>query len=81
MKTLKLPRYNYGPIVLKILSEFRRHHNLPEDLIPPPQTGQTTPEALASIVDHLLWSMGMSKRDEIIKEVEEYIDGLHRNCR
>ena len=81
MKRLKLPRYSYGPIVLRLLKEFTAHHRVAEEVIQNPSKEDTSTEALSKILDQMLWSMGTVKHNEMIDEVEEYKKGLPANHR
>lgn len=57
------------------MSDFRDHHKIPNH-IPPPQ-GNVLPHKLFSyIVDMMAYSMGAQKRNELMKELEEYKQGL-----
>jgi antitoxin component of RelBE/YafQ-DinJ toxin-antitoxin module len=79
-KTLILPRLNYGPICLKILTEFAKHNNLPITLLMP-EAKQATHQALARIFDILLLSMGEEKRNELLNDAEEYFNDLPPSVR
>lgn len=74
-KTLRLPELNYGPICMKILKEFINHHKLPNDL-PIPEKGLFLEESLARIFNVMLYSMGEQKREELLKDSEEYLRSL-----
>lgn len=78
-KTLRLPRISYGPICLKILDDFIKHHNLPD--LPKPQPNNTVDDALSKIFDIILHSLGDEKRDAILKEVEEYCQSIPPSAR
>jgi hypothetical protein len=70
-RSLNLPRGNYGPFCLKIIQEFVAHHKLPANL-PVPVAGLSTHVALSRIFDIMLHSMGEEKREEILKNLDEY---------
>lgn len=74
-RALKLPKAKYGPLCLRLMQEFIKHHNLPEDL-PVPCPGLTNHESLARIFDILLHSLGKEKRDELLKECDIYFDSV-----
>jgi hypothetical protein len=74
-KELKLPIHNYGPIALKILSDFKEFHKLPNDL-KVPDIADTIESAISKILNIMISSMGESKKNEIIEEVEKYKDGM-----
>ena len=70
-----LPKHRYEPFFLKIMSDFRSFHKIP-DIIKPPQ-GSVLPHKLFSyILELMAYSMGREKRDEIAKELEDYKQGL-----
>lgn len=72
---MNLPKKNYEPFFLKVMNDFINYHNLPKD-IPPPQ-GHSLPHKLFSyIIDLMSHSMGKEKREELIKELEDYKLGL-----
>jgi len=73
-RALKLPSVNYGPFCLKILNEFIAHNKLPD--LPLPNPGDKTTDALSKIFDVILSSMGEEKRDEIMKNLDEYAMGI-----
>ncbi len=70
-RSLQLPSIKYGPFCMKILQEFITHHNLSKDL-PLPTSGLSTHVALSRIFDVILYSMGEEKREEIMKELDQY---------
>ena len=70
-KSLKLPKHNYGPFCLKILSEFIAHHNIQKGL-PIPCPGLSLEDSLSRIFDIMLHSMGEQKRLEILEDLEKY---------
>lgn len=74
-KKLILPRVEYGPFCLKILNDFINHHKLSKNL-PVPSNGITNHEALSRIFDIMIHSMGDEKRQEILKDLEEYNKGI-----
>lgn len=70
-KELRLPEKHYGPLCLKIFSDFCNHHGLPENM-PKPEPGLLMHLSLSRILDMMAYSMGNDKREAIIKEIEEY---------
>lgn len=74
-KNLRLPSKDYGPICMKILKSFIKHHKLLEDL-PVPEKGHSAEQALAKIFDIMLYSMGDEKRETLLKESEEYFNSI-----
>lgn len=80
IRSLHLPSGNYGPFCLKILHDFIEHHKLSSDL-PLPIPGLTTHEALSRIFDVMLHSMGEEKRQETLKNLDEYSMGIPAHFR
>ena len=74
-KSLMLPKKNYEPFLLKIFSDFRAYHNLP-DTIPPPSAGVMIHAVFSYIAELMVQSMGSEKHQELIRELEEYKQGL-----
>jgi hypothetical protein len=71
LEKLALPRAHYGPICLRLLDAFIQYHHLPKDLIIP--QGCKKPELILShIFDAMLHTMSSERRQELIKEVQEY---------
>lgn len=71
-KILKLPIADYGPMCGRILHEFCLYHNLSADL-PVPSVGLPISVSLSRIFDIMLHSMGQEKRDQMIRESNEYL--------
>lgn len=72
---INLPKKNFEPFFLKVLNDFIHHHNLPKDI--PVPNGCALPHKIFSyIVDILAHSMGEEKRNQLIKELEDYKLGL-----
>lgn len=70
-ESLILPKQWYEPFFMKILSDFREHHNIPENI--PLPSGKMEPHKLLSyILDIMVHSMGEEKHISILKELEEY---------
>lgn len=65
----------YEPFLLKIMSDFRNHHGLP-DTIPPPQNGVMIHAVFSYIAELMAQSMGTEKHQALLKECEEYKQGL-----
>lgn len=57
------------------MNDFIIHNDLPKDL-PLPKGNMSLDCALSLILDIIVRSMGDQKRDEIIKELEEYKESL-----
>lgn len=76
---LVLPEKHYGPICGKILKEFISYHNLPNDL-PVPEMGLFLHVSLARIFNIMIMSMGEEKRNEVLKEAEEYLHSLNSDA-
>jgi len=70
-RQLNLPRHEYGPYCNKILSEAINHFKL--NNLPLPSAGDMTHVALSKIFDIILHTMGEEKREEILKDLDEYI--------
>lgn len=70
MRSLVLPK-KYGPFCMKILHDFIDHHKLCKDL-PKPEPGLLIHLSMSRIFDVMLHSMGEEKRNNILKEVEDY---------
>ncbi len=66
-----LPKSCYGPICLKILDEFIEHHHLPKD-VARPNTADLVHCALSKIFNIMALSMGPEKRQEVLKDLQEY---------
>ena len=72
---MSLPKHRYEPFFLKIMNDFKSFHKIP-DVIKPPQ-GNTLPHKLFSyILDLMCYSMGQEKRESILKELDQYKQGL-----
>jgi hypothetical protein len=69
-KMFILPKDQYQPFCMKILHAFIEHHNLP--YLPLPEGSLLMHLCMSRIFDCMLYSMGMEKRDEFIKDLEEY---------
>lgn len=79
-RKLILPREQYGPFCLRILNEFKKHFNLPEDLeIPKPEL--KIHMSLSRIFDIMVHAMGDDIRNIILKELDEYVMSLPAHCR
>lgn len=74
-KQLMLPKKSYEPFLLKIMNDFRTHHNI-EDTIPPPSAGVLIHVVFSYIASLMAQSMGQEKYDALVKECEEYKQGL-----
>jgi len=72
---LILPKQWYEPFFMKVLNDFREHHNIP-DTIPLPSGNMKPHKLLSYILDVMAHSMGEEKRNSILKELEEYKSGL-----
>lgn len=70
-KTLKLPIHSYGPFCMRILKEFMEFHNIPKD-IDLPESHSSMVTVLSCIFDIMLHSMGDDKRNEVLKDLEDY---------
>lgn len=70
-KTLILPKLHYGPFFLKILKEFIEFHKLPSNLYLP---DNFTPSdvVLSRILDIMVHTFGNERREEILKELDEF---------
>ena len=73
LKSLCLPKKNYGPFCLKILDDFIDHHKLSKNL-PLPFPGLSVEESLSRIFDVILHSMGNDYREKMLKELDEYMN-------
>ena len=73
--SLNLPRHKYEPFFLKIIKDFIEFHKISED-IPFPE-GNLSPHMIFSYISELMaYSMGYEKREELIKELEEYKNSI-----
>ncbi len=72
---MKFPKQRYESFFLKIMSDFRKHHGLP-DTIPPPQTGVMIHAVFSYIAELMAQSMGPEKHQALVQECEEYKQGL-----
>jgi hypothetical protein len=70
-----LPEKRYQPFFLKVLHDFIAHHNLSQDL-EKPQGNMKIHKALSCVLDIMSHSMGEEKRDNLLKELDQYIQGL-----
>lgn len=70
-KQLNLPKHEYGPYCNRILTEVIKHFKLENMTLP--NAGDMTHVALSKIFDIILHSMGEDKREEILKDLDEYI--------
>lgn len=72
---MMLPKNRFEPFFLKVLNQFAQHHKVPENVKPP--QGSVMPHKLFSyILDLMAYSMGDETRNNLIKELEEYKQGL-----
>jgi len=72
---LILPKQRYEPFFMKVMSDFMAHHNISE--FPNPPNGTMLPYKLMSyILDVMTRSMGEEKRNELLRELKEYKEGL-----
>lgn len=78
-RSLRLPKANYGSFCLKILHDFMKLHNLVD--LPTPVSGSSNQESLSRIFDIILHSMGQEKREEILKNLDEYMMDLPAHFR
>lgn len=74
-KTLDLPKKLYEPFFLKVMHDFIEYHKITKDL-PFPTTGLIMHKSMSYILDIMVHSMGDQKREEILKELEEYKSSL-----
>lgn len=74
-KTLILPKKRYEAFFLKVMHDFIEYHKIPQDL-PLPTTGLIMNISMSYILDIMVHSMGDQKREEVLKELEEYKSSL-----
>jgi hypothetical protein len=79
-KEFLLPRTNYGPFCLKILSDFIRHNSIDSSIVLP-KIGDPPHVLLSRIFDIMLHSLGNEVRDEFVKTLDEYKMGLPAHFR
>ncbi len=70
-----LPKQRFEPFFIKVMNDFSKHHNLPDN-IPPPQGSMLPHKLLSYILDLMTHSMGENKRNEILLELKDYKEGL-----
>ncbi len=79
-RKLVLPKSHYGPFCNRILKEFIDKHKL-DDTLPLPGEGDTNSGALSKIFDLIIHSLGEEKRQQILKECDEYVMGIPAQLR
>ena len=72
---LMLPKQRYEPFFMKVLSDFKKFHNIPDN-IPPPQGNMMIHKLLSYILDVMAFSMGQEKRNALLVELNDYKEGL-----
>src|SRR6185436_6287003 len=72
---LMLPKQRYEPFFMKVMSDFKNYHSLPDN-IPPPQGNMMPHKLLSYILDLMAHSMGLEKREALLLELKEYKAGL-----
>ncbi len=71
MSKVTLPKSCYGSLCLKILSDFIEYHELDKSLELP--NSKDLPHVMLSkILDIMLQTMDEEKRQEILKDTQEY---------
>jgi hypothetical protein len=60
---------------MKVMNDFQKFHNIPDD-VPPPQGNMMPHKLLSYIVDLMAYSMGEEKRNDLMRELNEYKEGL-----
>jgi hypothetical protein len=70
-----LPKQRYEPFFMKVLSDFKKFHNIPDN-IQPPQGNMMPHKLLSYILDVMASSMGQDTRKALIAELDEYKKGL-----
>jgi hypothetical protein len=71
MTPIRLCKTNYGPIFLKILTEFSEHHKIKCDELLP-INGEHPSIALSKILTLMSLTMGDEKHSLNVKEVDDY---------
>lgn len=79
-RKLVLPKSHYGPFCNKVLKDFIEKHKL-DDTLPLPGEGDNAVSALSKIFDLIVHSLGERKRQEILKELDEYVMGIPAQLR
>lgn len=70
-----LPKHRYEPFFMKVLNDFCSHHNISSGSLAP--SGNMLPHKLFSyILDIMTLSMGEEKRKDLLRELEDYKEGL-----
>lgn len=70
-----LPKQRYEPFFMKVMCDFRNHHNIPDNT--PPPSGNMSPHKLLSyILDVMTKSMGQEKRNALLVELNDFKEGL-----
>ena len=73
--SIMLPKQKWEPFFMKVVSDFKKYHNLPDN-IPPPQ-GNMSPHKLMSYIAELMsHSMGEEKRKSLMEELKIYKQDL-----
>lgn len=60
---------------MKVMSDFRKYHNI-EETAPPPSQGVLIHAVFSYIADLMSRSMGIEAHQALVKELQEYKQGL-----